>query len=217
MWAACGRRRRSRSWPLPAVAVALPLIPAAVNLAQGGYHWIGPRGAIEHYFRVDGGTDNALLWLVLDVGVGVGGPALLILAAVVRRTRRALWCAKAALVAAAAVGFVSALTAAPPVEEFDSSYDGSQIYPGGPRPRHLTGVVRRGPAGFRACSWRSSIRPAAPAARRRMLLVAQVAILVALAFVPVADLAREVRSPPPRTAPRPRSGGGSRPRSLSSP
>ncbi|MGS2647786.1 hypothetical protein [Streptosporangium sp. LJ11] len=34
------------------MAIVLPLIPAAVNLAHGRYLWIGPRGTIEYFVRV---------------------------------------------------------------------------------------------------------------------------------------------------------------------
>ncbi len=183
-------RMAARPWPLAAVAVALPLIPAAVNLAQGSFHWIGPRGVIEHYFRVEAGSGNALSWLVVDVFVGVGGPALLILAAVLRRTRRALWFTTSALVIAAAVGFVSALTATTAPEEFDDFYEGSQIY-GDTLPLGIS------PAWYGVALLASALllaflypTPLTRPARRRMLVIAQVATLVALVVVPAADLAR---------------------------
>ncbi|MGN9786801.1 hypothetical protein ACTMTF_35630 [Nonomuraea sp. ZG12] len=78
----------SRRWPLPALAIALPLIPAAVNLAHGMPFWIGPSGPIQSYLLGIAGDTAALSWLALDLLVGVGAPALLILAAVLHRTRR---------------------------------------------------------------------------------------------------------------------------------
>ncbi|MFC6080498.1 hypothetical protein [Sphaerisporangium aureirubrum] len=192
-------RPAARWWPLAAVAVALPLVPAAVNIAYGRYHWIGPRGVIEQFVRVDGGSGNALTWLVLDVFVGVGGPALLILAAVLRRTRGILRFTTVALIVAAAVGFVSALTATPVPEDFGGFYEGTQIYPESLFTEKHGGEIFIGisPAWYSAALLASALllpfvypTPLARRSRRRMLVLAQVATLVALAFVPVADLVR---------------------------
>ncbi|MGV9779313.1 hypothetical protein [Streptosporangium sp. NPDC003464] len=192
-------RPAARWWPPAAVTIALPLIPAAVNLAHGKYLWIGPRGVIEQFVRVDGGSGNALTWLVLDVFVGVGGPALLILAAVLRRTRRTLRFTTLTLIIAAAVGFASALTATPVPEDFDGFYEGAQIYPESLFTQKRAGEIFLGisPAWYSAALLASALllpflypTPLAQRTRRRMLLLAQVATLVALAFVPMADLAR---------------------------
>ncbi|MFI6299257.1 hypothetical protein ACIBEJ_47235 [Nonomuraea sp. NPDC050790] len=95
-------------WPLPVVAIVLPLVPAAVNLAQGGHRWSGSGSATEQFLR---STDHhAEIWVAIDVFVGVGGPALLVLAAVLRRTRRAVRLTVVTLSVAAAVGVVHALT-----------------------------------------------------------------------------------------------------------
>ncbi|MEO3813335.1 hypothetical protein ABGB17_30425 [Sphaerisporangium sp. B11E5] len=190
-------RQAARWWPLAAVAVALPLIPAVVNLVNGTYLWIGPRGVIERFVRVDGGSGNALAWLGLDVFVGVGGPALLILAAVLHRTRRTLRFTTLSLVIAAAVGFASALTATPVPEDFGDFYEGTQIYPESLFSQKHAGEIFLGisPAWYGAALLVSALLllvlyPIPPARRvsRRMLLPAQVATLVALVFVPAADL-----------------------------
>ncbi|MEW9527425.1 hypothetical protein [Microbispora sp. NPDC049125] len=185
-------RAAARWWPLAAVAVALPLIPAAVNLAYGKYLWIGPGGVIEELVRVYGGGGNVLAWFALDVFVGVGGPALLILAAVLRRTRRSLRFTTLTLIIAAAVGFAGALTATPVPEDFGGFYEGTQIYP----ESLFTQEHGISPAWYSAALLASALllsflypTPPARRARRRTLLLAQVATLVALAFVPVADLA----------------------------
>ncbi|MDR8411717.1 hypothetical protein MTP10_23650 [Nonomuraea sp. 3-1Str] len=192
-------RPAARRWPLPAVAIVLPLIPAAVNLAHGRYLWIGPRGVVEETVRLNGGSGNALTWLVLDVFVGVGGPALLILAAVLRRTRRVVRFAALTLTIAAAVGFVSALTATRVSGEFgDFFYEGTQIYPEGLFSQGEDGELFFGisPSWYSAALLASallllSLYPAAPARRvRHHVLPAGLATLVALGFVPVADQAR---------------------------
>ncbi|WP_067171402.1 hypothetical protein [Microtetraspora niveoalba] len=192
-------RPAARWWPLATVPIALPLIPAAVNFAHGKYHWIGPRGVIEQFVRVDGGSGNALTWLILDVFVGVGGPTLLILAAVLRRTRRTLRFTALTLIIAAALGFASALTATPLPENFDGFYEGAQIYPESLFTEKHAGEIFLGisPAWYSAALLASALlltflypTPLAQRAHRRMLLLAQVVTLVALAFAPVADLAR---------------------------
>ncbi|WP_049562061.1 hypothetical protein [Nonomuraea sp. SBT364] len=185
-------RAAARWWPVAAVAVALPLIPAAVNLAQGRYHWIGPRGVIEYYVRVDGGSGHALTWLALDVLVGVGGPALLVLAAVLRRTRRVVRLTTLTLTVASAVGLVSAFTATPVTDGF---YEGMQIYPEGLFTKGDDGEIFLGisPSWYAAALLASALLlaalyPAAPAPRvRRRVLPAALATLLALGFVPVAD------------------------------
>ncbi|SDL40026.1 hypothetical protein [Nonomuraea jiangxiensis] len=190
-------RPAARRWPLPAVAIVLPLIPAAVNLAHGRYHWIGPRGVIEWFVRVDGGSLNAVAWLALDVFVGVGGPALLVLAAVLRRTHRSVRFATLTLTIAAAVGFVSALTTTRGDSGFDEYfYEGTQIYPEG----LFTGTNGETFFGI-SPSWYSAallasalllmfLYPAAPAQRVRLHV--PLAALVVLGFVPVAD---QIRGP----------------------
>ncbi|WP_433367354.1 hypothetical protein [Streptosporangium sp. CA-115845] len=192
-------RSAARRWPLPAVAIVLPLIPAAVNLAHGMYLWIGPRGAIEQFVRVDGGSEHALTWFVLDVFVGVGGPALLILAAVLRRTRHLVRFTTLALTIAAAVGFVSALTATSASGDFgDFFYEGTQIYPEGLFAQGKDGEIFFGisPSWYSAALLASALLllflyPVAPARRvRHHVLPAALATLVALGFVPVADQAR---------------------------
>ncbi|NUP62068.1 MAG: hypothetical protein HOW71_07805 [Nonomuraea sp.] len=191
-------RAAARRWPLPAVAVVLPLIPAAVNLAQGRYHWIGPRGAIEQFVREDGGSGNVAAWLALDVSVGVGAPALLVLAAVLRRTRPLLRFTTLALTLAAGVGFVSALTATPMPEDAGGFYAGAQIYPESLFAQSRDGEIFFGvsPSWYGAALLGSALLllflyPAAPARRgRHHVLATGLATLLALGFLPVADQSR---------------------------
>ncbi|MFF3444136.1 hypothetical protein [Streptosporangium sp. NPDC002721] len=96
-------------WPLPVVAVVLPLLPVAVNLAHGMPFWIGPRGAIEYAVRAHLAS-LAQVWLWFDLLVGVGGLGLLVLAAVTRRTRRCVRATACVLLAAAVAGVVTAAT-----------------------------------------------------------------------------------------------------------
>ncbi|NUW36008.1 hypothetical protein HTZ77_32000 [Nonomuraea sp. SMC257] len=190
-------RLRARWWPAAAAAVVLPAVPAAVNLARGRYHWIGPRGVIEQFVRVEGGSWDALTWLALDVFVGVGGPALLVLLAVLRRTRGAVRFTTPALTVAAAVGFVSALTATPLPEDFGDLYEGAQMYPDELFAPGKGGEVFVGisPSWYGAALLASALLllllyPAARVRRaRRHVLLAGLATLVALGFVPAADQA----------------------------
>ncbi|MFE0151149.1 hypothetical protein ACFWY5_28670 [Nonomuraea sp. NPDC059007] len=187
-------RSAARRWPLPAVAIVLPLIPAAVNLAQGRYFWIGPRGTIEQFVREE--SWHAQTWFGLDVFVGAGGPALLILAAVLRRTRRAVQVVSVTLAVAAAVGLVSALTARTGSAEF--RYEGRQIYPEWIFAQALDGEIFFGisPLFYSAALLGSALLlrllyPIAPAPRaRHHVLLAGLAAVVALGFVPAADQAR---------------------------
>ncbi|MFI6907813.1 hypothetical protein ACIBKY_41575 [Nonomuraea sp. NPDC050394] len=188
-------RSAARRWPMAAVAIVLPLIPAAVNLAQGRYLWIGPRGAIEQFVREE--SWHAPAWFGLDVFVGAGGPALLILAAVLRRTRLAVQVTSVTLTVAAAVGLVSALTTVTPVPgEFRD--EGAQIYPEGMFAPAPDGEIFFGisPLFYSAALFGSalllrSLYPVAPAPRaRHHVLLAGLATVVALGFVPAADQAR---------------------------
>ncbi|MBT2233678.1 DMT family transporter [Nonomuraea sp. NEAU-A123] len=100
----------ARAWPLAAVAVVLPLIPAAVNLADGMPVWIGPRGAVDELFHGYLSYPVTVLWVAVDLLVGVGAPAVLVLIALVRRTRRLLRVTMLVLTLGAAAGVVTALT-----------------------------------------------------------------------------------------------------------
>ncbi|RBQ21017.1 hypothetical protein DP939_08155 [Spongiactinospora rosea] len=95
---------------LPAlVAIVLPLIPAAVNLAHGVPTWIGPEWALPSGYQ----PPLMRLWQAADVLVGVGGMAVLVLVTVVRRTLRQVRVTAAVLFAAAGLGSIAALTTAP--------------------------------------------------------------------------------------------------------
>ncbi|GGP05204.1 hypothetical protein LDL08_05810 [Nonomuraea glycinis] len=122
-----------RWWPLPLVAVLLPLLPVAVNLARGVPVWIGPRGAVDAWFRESFGGILATTWLSLDVLVGLGVSAVLVLVAVLRPTRRLVLGTVAALLLTAAAGVATIATATPPAWS-DADYENIWIHP-----RELTG------------------------------------------------------------------------------
>ncbi|GAA5059132.1 hypothetical protein HNP84_008705 [Thermocatellispora tengchongensis] len=184
-------RRPPGRWPLAALAVVLPLLPVAVNLAQGMPLWIGPRGVIESYLRESAGAPVPLsVWLLLDLFAGVGGMAVLVLAAVVRRTLSLVRATASALFLAIAAGVVSVLTAGPePREEF--WYPGPQIYP----ERDGSIVFGVSPLWHCAAFAVSALilifqYGGGPAHRTRLHVVASaVAAAMALCFLPVADFA----------------------------
>jgi hypothetical protein len=179
------------------VAIALPLLPAAVNLARGMPFWLGPRGEIERFIRDNGSEGMAIAWFSLDVLVGVGAPALLILAAVLRRTRRLLRATPLFLVLTAAAGAVSVLTYAPsewgliPGQEL-------LLYPDGMFVQGDRIVLGDGisPLWYCAALVVSALLllllyAPAPAERlRHHVLVAGLACALTLAFLPAADQAR---------------------------
>ncbi|MBB5779089.1 hypothetical protein [Nonomuraea jabiensis] len=186
-------RAAARPWPLAAVAVALPLIPAAVNLAQGTVLWIGPRGEIERFLREETGSAAIMTWFALDVLVGVGAPAVLILVAVVRRTRPLLRVTTNALALAAVIGAVSFFTYEPDPNE-ESLYRGMLIYPEALLSRGEDGGLRSGvsPLWYAAALGASALiltflYGAAP---KRRPLHHLLAVAAALCVVPAADLAR---------------------------
>lgn len=107
-------RAARRPWPLAALAVVPPLIPAAVNLiAYGMPMWIGPRGAVESSLYQYPGGQAYLLWLAVDLLVGVGAPAVLVAIAAVRRSRRLLRGTMWTLLIVAAAGVLTVLTIDP--------------------------------------------------------------------------------------------------------
>lgn len=97
----------ARAWPLAVVAIGLPLVPAAVNLAHGVPFWLGPKNVLWNIVQEVAGGELLAVWYALDLLVGVGGVALLILAAAWRRTRRMLRATTLALLLLASAGFVS--------------------------------------------------------------------------------------------------------------
>ncbi|MGR6918040.1 hypothetical protein ACU635_27680 [[Actinomadura] parvosata] len=103
-------RAPARWWPLPAVAIVLPLVPAAVNLARGVPFWLGPKNVLGDAVRDYTGTEATAYWVALDLLVGVGAPAVLILIAVRRRTRTLLRATTLSLFLLGAAGAVSAFT-----------------------------------------------------------------------------------------------------------
>ncbi|QYC41894.1 hypothetical protein Nocox_21450 [Nonomuraea coxensis DSM 45129] len=103
-------RARARRWPLPTVAIVLPLIPAALNLARGVPFWLGPKNVLSDVVRDYTGSEATAYWFALDLLVGVGAPAVLILVAVRRRTRTLLRATTLSLFLLGVAGAVSAFT-----------------------------------------------------------------------------------------------------------
>ncbi|MFK4042933.1 hypothetical protein ACI2LC_44640 [Nonomuraea wenchangensis] len=103
-------RARARWWPLPAVAIVLPLVPAAVNLARGVPFWLGPKNVLSDVVREYTGSEAGAYWFALDLLIGVGAPAVLILVAVRRRTRTLLRVTTLSLFLLGGAGVVSAFT-----------------------------------------------------------------------------------------------------------
>lgn len=191
----------ARAWPLAAVAVVLPLIPAAVNLAAGMPAWIGPRGAVDDLFHGNVSYPATVLWVALDLLIGVGAPAVLILIAVMRRTRRLLRVTMLTLTLAAAAGIVTALTTTSEADWQRTPEMTEQrlaLYPGGLFDRNDKGDILFGISPM----WYSAALAASalvlfllyrfpPAARsRHHVLVTALAASMALCFLPVADQAR---------------------------
>ncbi|MFF3438725.1 hypothetical protein [Streptosporangium sp. NPDC002721] len=205
-----------RAWPPAAVAVVLPLIPAAVNLADGMPAWIGPRGALDGLFHGHVGYPATVSWVALDMLVGIGAPAVLILVAVVRRSRRLLRVTTPALTLVAAAGVVTALTATYETDWRSIPEMAEQrlaLYPDGLFVPDEQGEILFGltPLWYSAALATSALvlfllyrTPPATRPRRHVLATAP-AVFVALCFLPVADQARglvttaEDCSPPPRS------------------
>jgi hypothetical protein len=100
--------------PLAVVAVLLPVLPAAVNLAQGASLYIGSRGGISATITgMSPGSQLGTIWSCLDLAVGAGAPAVLVLLAVRRGTRRFVRGTVLALVLAAAAGVASVAMGSP--------------------------------------------------------------------------------------------------------
>ncbi|MEV4171252.1 hypothetical protein [Nonomuraea sp. NPDC049709] len=191
----------ARPWPVAAVAVVPPLIPAAVNLAGGMPLWTGPRGLVNDLFHGNMGYPATVLWVAVDVLVGVGAPAVLILVAVVRRTRRLLRVTMSALIVTAAVGVVSAITTGREADRQhvpEMAEQRSALYPSGLLDRNGNGEFLFGisPLWYSAALAASALvllllYGAPPAARlRHHVLVTALATSVALCFLPAADQSR---------------------------
>ncbi|WP_431897535.1 hypothetical protein [Nonomuraea sp. bgisy101] len=189
-----------RWWPLAVVTVALPAVPAVVNLARGVPRWIGPRGVIASYFETDAGFYGPpVLWTAFDVLIGVGGLAVLVLVAVMRRTRRLLRATVSVLLLIAAVGVVSRFTTSRAAEDGAESWS---IHPDA-QPDFLSVSTWESGAIFDGISplWYSGAFVAAalllmflysgsPKDRSRFqIVVTAVASVAALCFVPAADQA----------------------------
>ncbi|MEV8639067.1 hypothetical protein AB0395_46165 [Streptosporangium sp. NPDC051023] len=182
-------RAPARRWPLPAVAITLPLLPAVVNLAHGVPFWLGPKNVVWNVVREFADSELVLAWYVLDLLVGVGVPSLLILAAVWRRTPRLTRATTLTLFLLAGVAVVSASTKV-----------GSDLL--GELPLYPSGLfVKNGALVSAGISplWYGlaftgsalillALYPAPPAHRtRRRVLLAGLVAVVTVCFVPVAD------------------------------
>lgn len=191
----------ARAWPLAAVAVLLPLIPAAVNLVDGMPAWIGPRGAVDDLFHGHVSYPATVLWVALDLLVGVGAPAVLVLVAVVRRTRRLLRVTTLTLSLTAAAGIVTALTVKAEADwQFvpEMTEQRLALYPDGLFDANEKGEILFGlsPLWYSAALATSALvlfllyRPPPAARPRHHVLVVALAASVALCFLPAADQAR---------------------------
>ncbi|MGW5159517.1 hypothetical protein ACWEPN_28920 [Nonomuraea wenchangensis] len=188
----------ARAWPLAAVAVALPLIPAAVNLADGMPAWLGPRGLLDELFHGYVSQPATLLWVALDLLVGVGAPAVLVLVAVVRRTRGLLRITTAALTLAAAAGVITVLTTTRDADWLlipEVAEQRLKLYPDGLFVPDANGAFAFGlsPLWYSAALAGSALilfllyaAPPAPRPRHQVAMAA-LAVLVALCFLPAAD------------------------------
>ncbi|MFF5212128.1 hypothetical protein [Streptosporangium sp. NPDC000396] len=191
----------ARAWSLAAVAVVLPLIPAAVNLADGMPSWIGPRGAVDDLFHGHVSYPATVLWVALDMLIGAGAPAVLILIAVMRRTRRLLRVTMLTLTLAAAAGIVTALTTKSEADwqlTPEMTEQRLALYPDGLFDPNDKGEILFGisPLWYSAALAASALvlfllyRFPSTARSRHHVLVAALAASMALCFLPAADQSR---------------------------
>ncbi|MEU1726283.1 hypothetical protein [Nonomuraea sp. NPDC005692] len=191
---------RARWWPLPTVAIVLPLVPAAVNLAQGVPFWLGPKNVLGDAVREYTGSAATAYWFALDLLVGVGAPAVLILVAVRRRTRTLLRATTLSLFLLGAAGAVSAFTS-----EHSTFFGELWLYPeslyverGAVVPYEGAQLLSPGisPLWYALALTAAGlilllVYAAPPAQRvRHHVLLAGLASAVALCLLPAADLAR---------------------------
>ncbi|MCK2218223.1 hypothetical protein MF672_031190 [Actinomadura sp. ATCC 31491] len=193
-------RARAGRWPLPVLAIVLPLVPAAVNLARGVPFWLGPKNVLSDAVREYTGTEATAYFVALDLLVGVGAPAVLILVAVRRRTRTLLRATTLSLFLLGGAGAVSAF--APEHSTFFGElwlypeslyvkqgatvpYDGDQLLAPGISP--LWYALALTASGLILLF----LYAAPPAHRvRHHVLLAGLASAVALCLLPTADMAR---------------------------
>ncbi|MBP2705392.1 hypothetical protein JOL79_16375 [Microbispora sp. RL4-1S] len=180
----------ARRWPLPVVAIVLPLLPAAVNLlAHGTPFSLGPDNVLWDAVREVGDGELIACWFALDLLAGVGVPALLIVAVVLRRTRRLVRATVATLFSLAAACVVSAFTDADPFLPGELPFYPDSLFVKGGR------LVSAGISplwyafAFTASALLLLFLYTAPPERRSRgrALVAVVALAVTLCLVPAAD------------------------------
>ncbi|WP_433518094.1 hypothetical protein ACQP2T_22660 [Nonomuraea sp. CA-143628] len=186
-------RAPARRWPLPVVAIVLPLIPAAVNLAHGMPFWLGPTNALWNIVQENSSSELIITWYALDLLVGVGLPSLLILAAVGRRTRRLVRATTLSLYALAVVAAVSAFaeTAQGPLVGEVPLYPDSLFVKDGALVSTGISPLWYGLALITSALILTFLYAVPSAHRgRRHVLVAGIASAVALCLLPAADQAR---------------------------
>ncbi|GAA0404110.1 hypothetical protein Acor_24440 [Acrocarpospora corrugata] len=98
-----------RWWPFAVAAIVLPLLPALPYLARGIPRWLEPFGPIDSFLSPSPGL--VLLWLALNMLVGTGGMAVLVLITVIRRTRRLVRATITVLILAAGASALTYLDA----------------------------------------------------------------------------------------------------------
>ncbi|MFF0775553.1 hypothetical protein ACFYUK_42170 [Nonomuraea wenchangensis] len=193
-------RARARWWPLPVVAIVLPLVPAAVNLAQGVPFWLGPKNMLSDVVREYTGSEATAYWFALDLLVGVGAPAVLILVAVRRRTRTLLRATTLSLFLLGGAGAVSAFTSEH-LTFFGELWlypESLYVEPGATVPYEGSQLLSPGisPLWYALALTASGLillllYAAPPAGRvRHHVLLAGLASVVALCLLPAADMAR---------------------------
>ncbi|NJP93646.1 hypothetical protein HCN51_30105 [Nonomuraea sp. FMUSA5-5] len=186
---------RLRWWPVQVVAVVLPLVPAVVNCVDGVFTWVGPRGPVASWFDT-GGWFLRQLWLPLDILVGIGGAAGLVLAAVLVRTPRLVLGTAGVLLVAAVVGAVSGVvgpssTLLPDSALYESPLRGVPIFPD----QMLSAGPGISPLWYSATFTASALllllaHGGSPRRRRPyQTVVASAATAAVLAFVPPSDQA----------------------------
>ncbi|MCG5212777.1 hypothetical protein [Streptosporangium sp. KLBMP 9127] len=184
-------RAPARRWPLPMVAIVLPLLPAAANLANAMPFWLGPQNVLSNAVRENGSFELSIAWYALDLLVGVGIPSLLILAAVWWRTHRLLRATTLTLFLLAAIAVSTFAEVSPDLHGELPLYPDSLFVKDGALVSTGISPLWYGLA-LTASALILLIGYAAPPTQRvrRNVLVACLASVVMLCLLPAADQAR---------------------------